>query len=259
MKKTVLLSMLIALVMICMVNALPTGPTGPIDPPIKSERLDTWSAKTIYAEAGNVTEFNTDSSTITRMWQGYFGNISGTIVLGDANNNTLYDWDLAMPQGEIFATRTATVPAWSDVACSTAAELEAEDTALGITDQTIQEDAINRTFLVQGSPEAQARFGTTLAHPTFWVADSQINADACRIAYMYNSTASESEYFREVILSDQASAPIIYAAFTSHTFSPTGDVVGFDGLEHDFQMMVAENGHGTDTTPTLYYFYLELE
>src|SRR3989339_536096 len=191
MKKIVLLSMVIAILAIAYVYALPTGPSGPIVP-ISSERLDSWGPQTIPALAGNITEFNTDTSSITRTWQGYFGNISGTIVLGDANNNTLYDWDLAMPQGEIFATRTASVPAWSDVACSTAAE-------------------------------------------------------------------SESQYFREVILSDQASAPIIYAAFTAHTFSTAADVVGFDGGEHDFQMIVAEDGHGTDTATTLYYFYLELE
>jgi len=258
MKKIVLLSMVIAILAIAYVYALPTGPSGPIVP-ISSERLDSWGPQTIPALAGNITEFNTDTSSITRTWQGYFGNITGAIVLGDANNNTLYDWDLAMPQGEIFATRTASVPAWSDVACSTAAELEAEDTAMGITDQSIQEDAINRTFQVLGSPEAQARYGTTLAHPQFWVADSQVNANTCAIAYMYNATESESQYFREVILSDQASAPIIYAAFTAHTFSTAADVVGFDGGEHDFQMIVAEDGHGTDTATTLYYFYLELE
>ena len=33
------------------------------------------------------------------------------------------------------------------------------------------------------------------------------------------------------------------------------NVLGFDNNPHDFEMLVLENGHGTDTSPTTYYFY----
>ncbi|MEM4710806.1 MAG: hypothetical protein QXL18_02590 [Candidatus Woesearchaeota archaeon] len=255
MKKVLLL--LLAILAISFAYALPSGPTGPIAP-ISSQRWPTWPSQTIEAIAGNVTEFNTDTSTITRTWQGYFGNVTGTIVLGDANNNTLYDWSVANPQGEIYAIRSPTVPSWSNARCANATELQAEDTALGVN-AAIDEDAVNRTFVVGGSAEAQANYGGPLTHPTFYVADSQINANTCPIAYLYNSSGLPSDAFREVILSDGGSVPIIYTAFLAHTFYPTSESTGFNGLTHDFQMIVGEDGHGTDTATSTYYFYLELE
>jgi hypothetical protein len=39
------------------------------------------------------------------------------------------------------------------------------------------------------------------------------------------------------------------------------DEIGFDGYEHDFQMLVLEDGHAgaSELTPTLYYFWVELQ
>lgn len=256
MNRIVLLSMILAVLTASVVVALPTGPTTDITT-IKSERLDTWGPKTLVALAGNITEFNTDSSSITRTWQGYFGNVSGTIVLGDANNNTLYDWNIANPQGEIYAVRSATVPAWVNTRCSTVAELEAEDVALNVN-ESVDEDAVNRTFVVTGSAEAQTNFGGALGHPTFYVASSQITADSCAVTYLYNAGVPDAN-FRQVILSDDATVPIIYTAFLAHTFNPFAESTGFDGATHDFQMIVGEDGHGTDVAVSTYYFYLELE
>ncbi|MGV8150811.1 MAG: hypothetical protein ACP5NV_03735 [Candidatus Woesearchaeota archaeon] len=256
MKKIVLLSMVLAIFAVAFVSALPTGPTTDITP-IGSERLDTWGPRTVVALAGNITEFNTDTSSITRTWQGYFGNVTGTIVLGDANNNTLYDWSVSNPQGEIYAVRSATVPSWTTTRCSTAAELEAEDLALGV-DAVYDEDAVNRTFAVTGTPEAQANFGGALSHPTFYVASSEILADSCAVTYLYTAGAPNAN-FRQVILSDDNTVPIIYTAFLAHTFNPFAESTGFDGDTHDFQMIVGEDGHGTDIATSTYYFYLELE
>jgi hypothetical protein len=258
MNKFVLLGIMLALISVLYVSALPTGPTSDITP-INPERLDTWGPKTVVAQAGNVTEFNTDGSTITRTWQGYFGNITGTIVLGDTSNNTLYDWNLANPQGEIYAVRSASLPSWTNARCANQAELIAEDTTLGV-DSAIDEDAVNRTFVVNGSAEAIANYGgAALGHPTFWVATSQINTDTCAVTYMYNNSGSPSDSFREVILSDGGLVPIIYTALLAHNFNPTTETTGFDGRTHDFQMIVGEDGHGTDFAPSTYYFYLELE
>ena len=37
------------------------------------------------------------------------------------------------------------------------------------------------------------------------------------------------------------------------------DEPGFDDNPHDFQMIVLEDGHGTDTATDTYYFWVELE
>jgi hypothetical protein len=254
--RKVLLTLALAILAISFAYALPTGPTGPIVP-INSERLPVWGAQTAYAVAGNITEFNTDTSSITRTWQGYFGNVTGTIVLGDANNNTLYDWSVSQPQGEIYAVRSATVPTWSDTRCANQGELQQEDLDLSVN-TSVDEDAVNRTFVVLGSAEAVANYGGALGHPTFYVADSEILADQCPVTYLYNAGVPD-DYFREVILSDNGAVPIIYTAFLAHTFNPFAESTGFDGATHDFQMIVGENGHGTDIASSTYYFYLELE
>jgi len=255
--RKVLLTLALAILAISFAYALPSGPTDPIVP-TDIDRWATWPGKTVDAIAGNVTEFDMDTSSITRTWQGYYGNVTGTIVLGDSNNNTLYDWSVSNPQGEIFAVRSATVPSWSDTRCATIAELEAEDAALN-NNIAIDEDSVNRTFVVTGSAEAQGRFGGVLSHPTFYVADSEILASDCPVAYMFNETYSESDAFREVILSDAGSVPIIYTAFISHTFYPAANSIGFNNQIHDFQMIVGEDGRGTDIAASTYYFYVELE
>jgi len=258
MNRTYILGMVFMLVAISVVSALPSGPTTDLTPS-NSSRWDTWGPKTMQAIAGNVTEFNTNGSTITRTWQGYFGNITGMIVLGDSNNNTLYDWYLASPQGEIYAVRNPTVPDWYNVRCSSTAEMQAEDLALGVN-ESIDEDSVNNTFVVGGAPDQINRFGAgELTYPLFYVSNVTITADSCPLAVMYNSSYMPSPYFKEVLLSDQGVAPIIYTAIIAHTLNPFAESDGFDQRTHDFEMIVGENGHGTDTVTSTYYFYLELE
>ena len=251
------LFMVALLALVTFVEAIPTGPTTDITI-TKSERLDTWGSKTTLAEAGNVSEFDTDSSSITRTWQGYFGNISGMIVLGDALNNTLYDWSLASPQGEIYAVSHVDSPDWYNVRCSSTAELEAEDIRIN-ANQSVDEDTVNGTFVIGGSAEAQANYGGPITHPTFYVANVTISNDTCPVAAMYNSSRLPSDNFKEVLLSDQATVPIIYTGIIAHTVNPYAESDGFDGRTHDFEMIVGEDGHFNDLAPQTYWFYLELE
>jgi hypothetical protein len=259
MNKKIILFALVALVglltSLMIVSALPTGPKSMTE--TKSERWPTWEPTTDDALAGNVTEMNFNSSSITRTWQGYFGNITGIIVLGDSNNNTLYDWSVASPQGEVYAVRNAAVPTWTKVVCASQAELQAEDTNLTVN-ESVDQDAVNRTFVVLGSEDQTAKFGTdNLHHPLFYVANQTITADSCPLAVMYNSSGAPSPYFKEVLLSD-GSANLIYTALIAHTLNPFAESDGFDQRTHDFEMIVGEDGHGTDTAVTTYWFYVEL-
>ena len=54
-------------------------------------RIVDSSAKTVAAQAGNVTQLTITHIMITKRWQGYYGNVTGTITLDDADNNTMYD------------------------------------------------------------------------------------------------------------------------------------------------------------------------
>ena len=61
--------------------------------------------------------------------------------------------------------------------------------------------------------------------------------------------------YQEVILIDILSNALLYTAIIDFERNTTG----FNGKVWDFQMIVPEDGHGTDTATTEYNFYLELE
>ena len=59
--------------------------------------------------------------------------------------------------------------------------------------------------------------------------------------------------FEEALLYEPNSQSVIFTSIIDE------DVLGFDGRTHDFEMIVLEDGRGTDTATTTYYFYVELE
>ena len=107
--------LIMAIFMIGYVLAAATEPTGPSTLTRNQDSkfsTNNWPGVNVSALAGNVTELNITSLTQTQTWQGYYGNVTGTIVLDDAENWTLYSWNLAEPQGEIYASNSSTV-IWS--------------------------------------------------------------------------------------------------------------------------------------------------
>jgi len=86
---------------------------------VQNERINLSQhlAKWHKAEAGNVTELRLHGIGQTKSWQGYYGSITGVIVLDDAQNWTLYDWPNPDPTGEIYAVNRSATPSWKDVHC----------------------------------------------------------------------------------------------------------------------------------------------
>jgi hypothetical protein len=235
---------LLGLSTVYLASAAPVGPTTITD--LGSSRYGTPGAANISAIAGNVTELNFNVTFSTTTWQGYFGNITGTIVLGNSNNQSLYDWDLATPRGQVYATRTPAVPTWTAIKCANRTEINNEDTALGVN-QSFDQDSVNRTFL------------NTTEFGSFYVGATLINSTAvngtgfpidCFATYLNDQNGDPTSAFSEVVLSDTNNT-----IYTGIIALPT---TGFDGRSHQFQMLVGENGHNGDSTATPYYFYLEL-
>ena len=231
-----LIIVILGVLALSLVFAAPTGPSSVNN--IGSSRYSSSAAANISALAGNVSEVNFVANTITNTWQGYFGNITGTIVLGNANNQSMYNWNYTSPSGQVYATRTSSVPAWASVACANQGNVTAEDTILGVN-VSVDQDSVNKTFL------------NTTAFNTFYVGSLNINSTQnCRAVNLYNGTAAPSNNFQEVLLNDGTN--MIYTALI------TPHANGFDNRTHDFQMLVGENGHNGDVAATPYYFYLEL-
>jgi len=225
------------MILIDRVAAVPSG-VGTITP-ISSGRMTIDGGSNVSAVAGNVSEIILNGNSITQTWQGYFGNVSGKIVLGDINNNTFYDWSAASAHGEVYATRSATTPIWANIKCANISDVSSEDAYLG-TNQSTDVDSVNNTFV------------NTTGFPSFYVGSVLINnSKGCPGTMMYNASGVKSTTnFAEVLLSDTSN--MIYTSVLEQK------AVGFDNRPHDFEMLVGENGHGGDMNPTTYFFYLEL-
>ncbi len=233
---------------IAVATSVPEGPTT-LDIESTSRRTAVDSP-TLEAVAGNVTQLTVAGTTVTQTWQGYYGNVTGTITLDDASNNTMYDWSLASPEGEIYASQAAVTWTSGNVKCydlqltdvgySAHVTLSELETSLGLASDDI--DGVDETFTE----------GTT--YDSFYVGDYQIDA-TCPETQTYNgSETKDSSSFQEVLLYDNTSNEIVYTAIIEET-----EPIGFNDQYWDFQMLVGEDGHNGDTGTTTYYFYVELE
>ncbi|MFH1649720.1 MAG: hypothetical protein ABIA93_04180 [Candidatus Woesearchaeota archaeon] len=240
-------------VMAALVAAANTDPL----PPTTLNRLSDARLNTSYyasqseeAEAGNVTELQIVGTGVTKFWQGYFGNVTGTITLDDADDNTMYDWSDAEPQGEIYASLASAIT-WADIDCW-------DQTQAGGTNLTIEESRYGMAS--NGVDGIDETFNIT-THPELVVGTYNVTQNTCWTTHTYINGAYQTTYFYEVLLTDTVS--MIYTTIIENDnidaeVENTTDIIGFDGFAHDFQMLVAEDGSMGDDTSTTYYFWVEL-
>jgi hypothetical protein len=236
------------------VDTLTAGPSSKQD-----ESL--YAAKTHDAYAGNITELNFSAVAQTKHWQGYFGEITGTIVLDDANNWTLYNWALTEPKGEIYATVNTTTPDWDNVTCLNFSNGSIRNLGNG----SQWEAYYNMTYNdVDGIDETfnQRR------HEAFDIGDVvTIYNSTCMSTYTFQVDAAQSTRYSEVLLSDSEGRMIFTTLIENKDNANNTDVKGFDNRTHDFQMLVAEDGTGRvggaggpiNTAITTYYFYVDIQ
>ena len=182
----------------------------------------------------------------------YFGNITGTIMLADSSDNVLYNWSVASPEGVIMASVNNSI-FWNNIQCfnfTAAGNYTSEsgtggETNLFGTNLTQLEswyniafddiDGIDETFLFKGA-------GT---HDLFYINHNEFEEGEC-----YNTLIAG--YFEEALLYEPASYSVVFVSLLRE------DVIGFNDAPHDFEMLVLEDGHGTDTSTSIYYFYAEI-
>jgi len=97
-----LLTIVLSIFLFALVSAV--EPFGANVVNLTSSRMNASAAGNTTAIAGNVTELAISGYSITQSWQGYFGNVTGTIMLADNSDNVMYNWSLASPEGEIYAS-----------------------------------------------------------------------------------------------------------------------------------------------------------
>jgi hypothetical protein len=262
-------SLKILLLVLCLIALLPVmsyavlaiQPDGATVNVGNSSTASTSAAGSAQALAGNVTELNLFGYSTTQAWQGYYGNVTGVIQLTDGSGKTMYNWSQASPAGEVYASTNNSI-IWSNIQCFNftatgthaneagnggqtskfGTNLTGLETAFGINSSDA--DGLNSTFPLSG-------VGT---HNQFFTANKQFNEGQCRNTRIYDNTgAGVDNKFEEVLLYEPASSSVVFASLLNK------DASGFDSKTHDFEMLVLENGHGTDTSTTPYYFYVELQ
>lgn len=232
--KTISLVLVVCMLMASMSFFVIATPNGVVITPGTSTGKGTNPAgQDTNAIAGNVTELTIDSNTTTQSWQGYYGNISGSVGLKDSSDNVMYNWTLNN-EGEIYASNASSLE-WDGIQCYDEPNnmtFFENMFGIGITDP----DGLNETFDLNN-------------HAGFYTNSIQFTSGECNSTKLFNSAGVGT--FDEVLLTDGPN--IIFASLINN------DADGFDGIPHDFEMLVLEDGHGTDTTTTTYYFWAELE
>ena len=232
-EKTAVMLALAGILSIGIAAAQPLG-VDDITPGASSRYNDTTTPTAIDAQAGNVTELSISGISVTRSWQGFYGNITGTIILADASGNNFYDWNVSTPTGQVYASRNDSVT-WTGIACLDATGIENEETYLG--QDANDPDSVTNTF-------------SETNHPAFDVGSDPISG--CPTTQAYSSGGTQDNQFWQVLLED-TSNNVVYTTIIEDT-SPAG----FNNQSWHFQLLVGENGQGNND-PTPYYFYLELQ
>jgi hypothetical protein len=217
------------------------------------------------AQAGNVTSLDIYARTITQSWQGYYGNVTGTVQLADSSGNVMYNWTQSSPLGEVYATTNNTL-FWTNIQCfnfTSTGTYEDETNNGGLTNlhgtnlTQLQErfgisnnisssevDTVNTTFELLGP-------GT---HNLFYTANKQFSEGECQNTRVYDETGTGADNrFEEVLQYEPVSASVVFTSLLNQ------DTPGFDKGAHDFEMLVLENGHNIDVSITTYYFFVELQ
>lgn len=213
------------------------------------------------AVAGNVTELNIFGYTVTQSWQGYFGNVTGTIQLASESSSVMYNWSLASPEGEIYASTNDSIQ-WANIQCfnfsadgsfSDDSSQKGNTSLYGMNLSQLEEefniswddvDGVNETFTLSGVD----------THNEFYTNNLYFEEGECMNTRIFSDVGiGEDNKFEEVLLYDPDTRSVVFTAILNE------NILGFDGSSHDFEMIVLEDGHSADTTTTTYYFYLELQ
>ena len=187
----------------------------------------TTAGETDDATGGYVTGLNISGESQSSKWQGYYGNVSGKIVLMDGDSDSMFNWTVDTPHGEVLACSDTSIPGWNTLFAGTAGNL---DTACSYTSS--DEDSATATFT--GGPSNVIVAGQTIS------------------AHYATTLPGASGYYTHLLTDASGST-----TWTDFIFAAAilDGATGYDGATHDYQMLVPAIEGGSTTT---YHFYLEL-
>jgi hypothetical protein len=186
---------------------------------------------------GYISTMNLAANFQNDRWKAFVGNVSGKYTLDDIAGQTIFDWTLSTITGRVYSTRDSGSIEWATISCANDTEMENENSAL--VHGSAASDNLTRTF-------------NDTVHSGFWAAGTFITPNSCSYTLnTYINDAPQTTDFEEISLHDGTS--IVYATILEN------DVVGYNGAQYDFQMLVPENASTAFTGATPYYIYVELD
>ena len=187
-----------------------------------------WTGQTAQSyttEGGNITPVNISTVTLTDRWTGFFGNVSGTLVLGD-NTNNLFNWTYSASSGGEICVSTGSAYSFASPVAGVAATI---DTAFG---------------LGSTADNAASTFSGTCSDLTF--AQSTVSAPI-------KITHKGLSNFLTCAITDGGGTTETDTAFCG-VISSTG--TNYQNYTYNYELM-APTSPGAATTE-VYYFYAEL-
>ena len=230
-------------------GAVPSGPTLEWVDNETSTSANVPTAETSSeSQGGRIIILRLSARQSNDHYKAYVGNVTGTFVLGDSANYSIYEWTLATVGGQVYATRTAGTITWSSVECANVTHVNEEMTEMQHNRTNTRWDMLNETF----DDDANDHWG-------FTAGDASIAADSCDFSintWVNDSAQSSTDWFDEVLLYD-GSQNLIYATRIEDDVSSYRNDSTTTDMTYDFQMLVAENA-SAGASQTNYYFYVEL-
>lgn len=224
-----------------------------------SERMPSGDAGNHSAIAGNITEITIYSgATVSRSWQGYYGNVTGGLRLADASGDVIYNWSLVSSEGEVYASVNSTI-SWANIQCfnfTAMGNYSSEAGSGGTTNLYGTNVSILESQYGISSDDLDGVNSTfrNFNHDSFYTANQQFSADECHSVQLFtNNSVGEDGIFEEILLYEPVTSSVVFTSIIET------NAVAFNGHSADFQMMVLDDGHGIDTATTAYYFFTELE
>ena len=187
------------------------------------------AAESVTTEGGNVTEVDLGTNASTEKWAGFFGNVSGELVLAEAGTGPyMYRWTYDVGSGGTVCASIGDNPVWTFAAI-----------ASGVIDAVTAWD-----FPVADADSATRTMTNTSGQVTLEGALQPASA----------SLTSEGGTTWQTVAYGTGGATTKDALIFCVNITEGGD--NFKGGDSDFQLMAPTNST-VDTTEE-YFFYLEL-
>jgi hypothetical protein len=187
------------------------------------------------ARGGNITQANfTGVASQTAKWQGYYGNLSGSVTLGSSGGT---GWSNSTNIGYVLATPNGSIPDWHNYSVSSADTI---DTAYGFDTSDVD--------------DAGATFDDTPVSATLVIAGTSHTATSSNTVLTWNADASADRWQTTALDYGSPTAGQTQLMMFVGVNNATAAASAYNDIACDYQMIVPVHGGSTQN----YYFYIEL-